>query len=117
MRRVIAVSVSAPIARAFAATPVARSAGVKSSDETYEDARWLEAQFAAKEHTPEERYAAQKQLEIMKSMMTRLRKDTEAKVAAVAEREKQAHNERDAKVDQLHKQIAELQKTLSELKK
>lgn len=115
MRRVISVSVASPIARAFAVTTAARSSGVKSTDETYEDARWLEAQFAAKESTPEERYAANKQLEIMKSMMARLREDTNTKVAAVQKKEADARTERDAKIDQLHAQIAQLQKTLADI--
>eukprot|EP00744_Colponema_vietnamica_P002932 GILI01004550.1.p1 GENE.GILI01004550.1~~GILI01004550.1.p1 ORF type:complete len:120 (+),score=51.31 GILI01004550.1:58-417(+) len=119
MRRVFVQS-AAPLTRAFAASAVCRT-GAKSNDPTYEDDRWLEAQFTEKAKTPEERYAAQKQLEIMKTMLTKVRSETDEKVKkAVSQQQADLHSksaDRDKKIDDLNAQIAKLLETVAELKK
>ena len=53
-----------------------------------EDDRWLEAVFDehTKEMTNEERYAAQKQRDVMKKMLGKVRSQTEEKVQAVEDK-------------------------------
>ena len=48
--------------------PAGQVRSVKTRDPKYEDDRWLEAEIANKEMTAEERYAFQKQHEILKNM-------------------------------------------------
>lgn len=95
------------LARRFlapAAAAAMTSRRFKSAKEV-EDDRWLEAVLDehTKEMTNEERYAAQKQKEIMKKILGKARDDAHAKVAAVEDK----HAE----------EIASLKKRLSDLEK
>ena len=49
-----------------------QSRQVKTRDPKYEDDRWLEAEIANKEMTAEERYAFEKQHEILKKMQSQM---------------------------------------------
>jgi polyhydroxyalkanoate synthesis regulator protein len=102
------------LTRRLVAAPItavaARFSGVKSTDPTYEDDRWLEAQLHDREKTPEERYAAEKQREILSKLMTKVRADTHKVVQEVKEQHK-------TEVDSLKEQMATLQKKLDKLQK
>ncbi len=85
---------------------------VKSNDPTYEDDRWLEAQISEQFKTPEERYAADKQREMLKNMMGKMREEHKDHVAAVQLKEAAVRNE---EVSGLKKQLAELQSKIAEI--
>lgn len=87
--------------------------GVKSQDPNFEDDRWLEAEL--EEHkqnkTPEERYAAEKQRDLMKKMMAKMRDERKAHVAEVQKEQTQKHEaEIGALKDQLASVLAKLEK-------
>jgi polyhydroxyalkanoate synthesis regulator phasin len=85
---------------------------VKTTDPTYEDDRWLEAQIADASKTPEERYAAEKQKTILKNMMSKMREEHKDHVEAVRLGETAKRNE---EVGNLKKQLADLQHKISEI--
>ena len=85
---------------------------VKPSDPTYEDDRWLEAQIAEINKTPEERYAAEKQKTLLKNMMGKIREEHKEHVDAVRLQETATRNE---EVGSLKKQLAELQSKISQI--
>ena len=93
--------------RAFAA-PVATVASRRLSStktESHDDDRWLEAVFDehTKEMTNEERYAAQKEREVLKKMMGKMRSHADEKVKVVEAK----HAD----------EIADLKKRLAQLEK
>ena len=92
------------LARRLFAMPAVASA-VRFSSTQQEDERWLEAEFDehTKEMTNEERYAAQKQREVMKKMMNKMSVRTQEKVAAV-------ENKHADEIAQLKARLAALEK-------
>lgn len=75
---------------------------IKSTDPTYEDDRWLEAQISQDaEMTQEERYAAEKQRELMRSLLNKVREESEAK-----------HDEHKEEIASLKKKLAKLEKAV-----
>ena len=74
-----------------------------------EDERWLEAQFSDKVHTPEEKYAFQKQRDLMKGLMGKMREEQHVQVQNVKKELEVKHEEN---VDDLKKKIDELNKKL-----
>jgi hypothetical protein len=91
---------------------------VKSSDPTYEDDRWLEAQFNDAEKTIEERYAADKQKEVLKKMLAKIREENDKKVDAKIAEVNNYHTDARAKeTAELKASIADLQKKLEKLVK
>jgi hypothetical protein len=107
--------IAAPLVSAAAAVVMPlRFTGIKSNDPTYEDDRWLEAEFATSaEMTQEERYAKQKQAELMRKILNQARKETQATVAAHKE---QVDTHKDEIAD-LKKQMADLQAKLEKASK
>ena len=107
--------------RSSAATAFATAIGrrfVKSTDDTYEDDRWLEAELANKpEMTAEERYAAMKQHELLKKMMTKLREEQDAKIAATKANAEARRAARDLEIAELKKSLDELHKKLEDKEK
>ncbi|KEG15642.1 hypothetical protein DQ04_00011090 [Trypanosoma grayi] len=75
-----------------------------------DDDRWIEAEFDEKLRTPEERYAHERQREIMKSLIKKVRVDHHEKL-------KSAVDERNQKIDSIKDQIAEMEKKLQDLTK
>ena len=105
-RRFVAAPVSAAAASLFA--PM-RCTSVKSNDPTYEDDRWLEAEFATTpEMTQEERYAKQKQAELMRKILNQAKAHTEQTVK-VHKAEVETHKD---EIADLKKQMADLQAKL-----
>lgn len=91
---------------------------VKSNDPTYEDDRWLEAQFNDAEKTAEERYAFEKQKEIMKKLLVKVREDNDKKTdAKIAEVHNHHTDARAKETAELKASIADLQKKLDKLVK
>ena len=77
-------------ARRFAA-PAAATAGsfaARRMNSTHEDERWLEAEIDehTKQMTNEERYAMQKQKNVLAKMMNKIRTDSHEKVKAVEDK-------------------------------
>ena len=123
-RRFVASTLSNTITQSVAAVSAAvavtgaRFTGVKSNDPTYEDDRWLEAELSLdKEMTQEERYAAQKQAEIMKKILKKSRDDAQKKVAEHTEVQKQQIDTHKDEIADLKKQMAELAAKLEQAKK
>jgi hypothetical protein len=85
---------------------------VKANDPTYEDDRWLEAQIADITKTPEERYAAEKQKQLLKNMMGKMREEHKDHVASVRLQESATRNE---EVSGLKKQLADLQQKIADI--
>jgi hypothetical protein len=106
-RRAFSFTLSNTVAQSVAAITAAIVAprcmsGVKSTDPTYEDDRWLEAELASTaEMTAEERYARTKQHELMKKVLDKARNSAKAHVDAQAAK----HN---AELEEMKKQMAEL---------
>jgi hypothetical protein len=99
--------------RMFASAVVCTSTRmVKSTDPTHEDDRWLEAQIAEHNKTPEERYAADKQRAVLKNMMAKMREENQDHVASVRLQETAARNE---EVGGLKKQLADLQTKIADI--
>ncbi len=100
LRRLVALPTAAMFARA--------SSYVKSNDPTHEDDRWLEAEFANNaEMTIEERYAAEKQREVMKKMLAKMRTHTQTKVDAAEEKRQKEVAELKAQMAALHAKLEE----------
>jgi hypothetical protein len=91
-----------------------RWSSVKSHDPTYEDDRWLEAEIADKNKTPEEKYAAEQQAKLLKTMMARMRDHTEK---TVAEHKKDQQSKHDSEVARLKAEMDELKNKLNSLEK
>ena len=88
-----------------------RFTGIKSNDPTYEDDRWLEAELGmTAEMTAEERYAANKQRELMKKVLDK------ARTAASADAEKRVESHKN-EVDELKKQMAALSAKIAAVEK
>lgn len=101
---------------ALAATVARRF--VKSTDPTYEDDRWLEAEFQDVEKTVEERYAFEKQKEVMKKMLAKIREEQSSKIEAKIAEVHTHHNDARAKeTAELKASIQDLQKKLEKLSK
>ncbi|KAF8276452.1 hypothetical protein TcBrA4_0131680 [Trypanosoma cruzi] len=75
-----------------------------------DDDRWLEAEFDEKIRTPEERYAFQRQRELMKSIINKMRNEHDEKLGAAVAK----HNE---KIDAIKAQMASLEEKLKEISK
>lgn len=107
-----AVSSSITAVTAAALATSARFAGnIKSNDPTYEDDRWLEAELAnSPEMTAEERYARQRDLELMKKMIQRENAKHQAKV----EEKTEAHK---SELEELKEQISKLQNIVKSIDK
>ncbi len=89
--------------------------GVKSHDSTLEDDTWLEAQMdqQAKEMTQEERYAAEKQRQVLKGMMGRMRSEVDKKVSIAKE---EAKKEQQSDIEYLKQQVEFLKQELTKKK-
>jgi acyl-homoserine lactone acylase PvdQ len=104
--------------RSSAATAFATAIGrrfVKSTDDTYEDDRWLEAELANKpEMTAEERYAAMKQHELLKKMMAKLREKSEAQINEIKQNDENRKIVRDMQVSALKDAIEKAKAKLNQ---
>eukprot|EP00759_Apiculatamorpha_spiralis_P045681 PhF_6_TR42435/c1_g1_i1/m.64002 len=89
------------------------SRGVKSSDPTYEDDRWLEAELANKEMTAEERYAFTKQRQAIKDMMAKVAKEAKASAGTAAA----APAQKELSREELEEKVKVLEKTVQVLLK
>ena len=123
-RRFVASTLSNSITQSCAAIAAAvtvsgaRFSGVKSNDPTYEDDRWLEAELSMDaEMTQEERYAKQKQAELMKKILKKSREDAQKHVAEHTEAQKQQIDSHKDEIADLKKQMAELSAKLAQASK
>lgn len=110
LSRRITYTISSTVSNTFAACAAAvcatRFSGVKSKDSSYEDDRWLEAELASSaEMTAEERYARQRDHELMKKILKRSREQAQAHVE-----EKVSDHKKE--IDGIKEQMAALQAAL-----
>lgn len=102
LRRVCLLPTLAAAAAAPSLMSAARFNAVKGTSDEHDDERWLEALIDEdREKTIEERYAAEKQREVMKAMMKRMRESTKV----IEEK----HNAQEAEIKALKTKLAELE--------
>ncbi|KAH9598740.1 hypothetical protein LSM04_000693 [Trypanosoma melophagium] len=99
-----AVALTVPYRRVHQEEPGSAKRKVNLDD----DDRWLEAEFDEKLRSPEERYAYERQRELMKSLMAKLRTEHTDNL-------KSAVDERNEKIEDIKRQMAEMEKRLEEM--
>ena len=97
---------------ALASVSFART--LKSTDSSYEDDRWLEAEFQDPQKTVEERYAHEKQRDLMKKLIGKMREEHDNKIKAVHEEQQKL---REVEVGKLNAQLKAIQDQLNAIKK
>ncbi|ORC93282.1 uncharacterized protein TM35_000011590 [Trypanosoma theileri] len=75
-----------------------------------DDDRWLEAEFDEKLRSPEERYAHERQRDLMKKLISKLRDEHTDNL-------KNAVDERNKKIEDIKRQMSEMEKKLEHLVK
>ncbi|CCD16767.1 hypothetical protein, unlikely [Trypanosoma congolense IL3000] len=73
-----------------------------------DDERWLEAEFDEKLRSPEERYAHERQREIMKSLIKKMRNEHKQHVESTL-------NARDTQINDLKQQIHAMEKKIQDI--
>lgn len=122
-RRFVSLTLGNSISQSFAAVSAAvvmnrQWSGVKSTDPTYEDDRWLEAELAnSPEMTAEERYAKQKQAELMRKLLNQARAETKAHVEKQAAVHKEEINSHKEEIAEMKRQMAALQAKINAAQK